>query len=235
MHDRKPDLGLPRELCEGVFLVGGPGVSGSQDALSYLVKGSSARVLVDCGSGPSIDRILALAGKAGGGPPTHLLLTHAHIDHCGGAAQARRKTGCQVLIHKGDAAALENGDPVRSAAGWYGLTLEPTMPDLTLTGGEEIPLENGEPLHIVHAPGHTPGSLVAWADLGGKRVLFGQDVHGPFSPQFGSDLTTWAYSMRGLLELQADILCEGHFGVFQPAGEVEGFIKSQLTANGFQV
>jgi hypothetical protein len=36
--------------------------------------------------------------------------------------------------------------------------------------------------------------------------------------------------MRKLLDLEADILCEGHFGVFQPAPEVKSYIEGQLAA-----
>jgi glyoxylase-like metal-dependent hydrolase (beta-lactamase superfamily II) len=62
-------------------------------------------------------------------------------------------------------------------------------------------------------------------------VLFGQDVHGPFAPAFGSDLAQWRNSMLRLLELQADVLAEGHYGVFRPAAEVSAFIREQLAAN----
>jgi hypothetical protein len=38
----------------------------------------------------------------------------------------------------------------------------------------------------------------------------------------------WRESMKKLLTLEADILCEGHFGVFQPAAEVQRFIEGYL-------
>jgi hypothetical protein len=65
-------------------------------------------------------------------------------------------------------------------------------------------------------------------DRDGKRVLFGQDIHGPFEESFGSDLAAWRKSMDILLGLKADILCEGHFGIIKPEQEVEGFIKGYL-------
>jgi len=36
-------------------------------------------------------------------------------------------------------------------------------------------------LELVHTPGHTPGSIVAYLEDDGQSVLFGQDIHGPFS------------------------------------------------------
>lgn len=64
--------------------------------------------------------------------PTHLLLTHAHIDHAGGAAEIKRRTGCRVIIHTDDAQVLADGDTKRSAADWYGLALEPLEADEVL-------------------------------------------------------------------------------------------------------
>ena len=59
----------------------------------------------------------------------------------------------------------------------------------------------------------------------GKKILFGQDLHGPFTKDFLSDLQAYQNSMEKLLDIEADILCEGHFGVFQPAKEVRRYIE----------
>ena len=37
--------------------------------------------------------------------------------------------------------------------------------------------------------------------------------------------------MQKLLDLKADILCEGHFGVFQPADKVYNYIKGYMDSN----
>ncbi len=226
------DRGRPQEIADGVFLVGGPETTRSEDCLCYLIAGEAGRVLIDCGAGVSAGKILDLAEAAGGGPPTDLLLTHAHIDHIGGAAEIKKRCGLNVLIHQGDAQVLRDGDAEKSAAGWYGLSLEPLEPDVVLTGGETIDLGGGRRLSIVHTPGHTPGSVAAWLAAGGRKILFGQDIHGPFSPAFGSDIDQWAESMRRLIELGADVLAEGHYGVYEPAEAVRAFIEDQLAAHG---
>lgn len=220
-----------RKVASGVFMVGGPDLSDPRDCLCYLVDGPQAKVLIDCGAGPSAASILDLAINAAGKPPTHLLLTHAHIDHAGGAAEIKRRTGCRVVIHAADAPVLAEGDPERSAADWYGLALEPLDADEVLNGDGAIALSDQDKLTILHTPGHTPGSLAAWCWAGGLKVLFGQDVHGPFAPAFGSDLEQWRASMRRLLDLEADVLAEGHFGVFRPADEVAAFIEEQLAGH----
>jgi hypothetical protein len=68
-------------------------------------------------------------------------------------------------------------------------------------------------------------------DRDGRRILFGQDIHGPFFPRLGADLSIWRKSMERLLDLKADILFEGHFGIFQPRESVERFIRGHLNRN----
>ncbi len=223
----KVDTELTR-VAPGVFIVGGPDLTDPRDCLCYLVCGSGVRLLVDCGAGPSAPRILELATQAAGAPPTHLLLTHAHIDHVGGAAELRRLSGCKIMIHPEDAPVLAQGDTRRSAADWYALKLEPVEPDLLVDDGHELDLGGGQVARVVHTPGHTPGSVALFCPCASSQVLFGQDIHGPFSPAFGSNLDHWRRSMAKLLELKADVLAEGHYGVFKPAEEVEAFIKGQL-------
>ena len=62
----------------------------------------------------------------------------------------------------------------------------------------------------------------------GKRVLFGQDVHGPLDASLLSNREDYLESLRFLLSLEADILCEGHYGVFRGKEHVADFIESFL-------
>ena len=95
--------------------------------------------------------------------------------------------------------------------------------------GEHEVLRFGEAeLHCLHTPGHTPGSIVVYIDRGGKRILFGQDIHGPFLEIFRSDIGKWKESMKKLIALEADILCEGHFGIYQPREKVRRYIEGYL-------
>ena len=67
----------------------------------------------------------------------------------------------------------------------------------------------------------------------GKKVLFGQDLHGPFQQEWGSDLDEWKHSIDLISSLQPDILCEGHYGIFKGNESVEKYIKEQLKSHGF--
>ena len=84
----------------------------------------------------------------------------------------------------------------------------------------------------LHTPGHTPGSISVYLDNDGKRILFGQDIHGPFLAESGANMSHWEQSMKKLIALNADILCEGHFGVYRPASKVAEYIERYLDEYG---
>jgi len=220
-------------IAEGIYLVGGPNISRSEDATVFVVDFEGELIMIDSGSGRS-SRILEDNIRAAGLDPhkiSSLVLTHCHIDHIGSAPYFRSEFGCRILIHEEDAEAIETGDPVRTAANWYETDFPPTKIDEQLRGEEGWFDFGKEGLHWLHTPGHTPGSICLYLDRDGRRILFGQDIHGPFLPSFRSDIGKWQESMEKLLLLKADILCEGHFGIFQPQERVTGYIKKYLRQN----
>jgi glyoxylase-like metal-dependent hydrolase (beta-lactamase superfamily II) len=220
----------PFEIIPGIYCVGGSDLSHPQDALAYLIKGKESAILIDSGAGKASETIWNNIQSFGVGARdlSCLILTHAHVDHIGGARYFKEKTGCRIAAHRDDQEAIESGDPVRTAASWYGTNLPKLKIDRVLNEkSESLPLEENQ-LICLHTPGHTPGSLSPYIDWEGKRVLFGQDIHGPFSKAFLSNLSDWRTSMENLLELKADILCEGHFGIYRPQDKVQRYIGRYL-------
>ncbi len=225
----------PREIIRGIFQVGGPDLTDPSDCMVYLVRGNPC-FLIDTGAGPSAAEILSLIEKTGcrGNDLDILFLTHCHVDHIGGAAYFReRYPKLRIMAHEGDAEAIQTGDPIRTAANWYGTKLPPLEIDDLFTGEKRVIEATPSPLILLHTPGHTPGSCVIFTERDGVRVLFGQDIHGPFMPEFGSDLSHWRNSMEKLLGLEADILCEGHYGIIEGREEVRQFIEHHLQLQGF--
>ena len=219
---------MSERIADDIWLVGGGAHSYGGDCLCYALD-LGVPILIDCGCGPGWPRIqenMASVGLDAGALHT-LILTHGHVDHMGAAAMVQRQTGCRVVAHSGDVEAIEAGDPRRTAADWYDMTLEPMRVDHRVRGEEETLLFPRAELHLLHTPGHTPGSMVAWLDTPDMgRVLFGQDIHGPFMPAFGSDRARWRESMEQVLALEADMLCEGHYGIYKGQVEVAEFIRS---------
>jgi glyoxylase-like metal-dependent hydrolase (beta-lactamase superfamily II) len=223
----------PFKITEGVWQVGGPEMTSPEDCCVYLVD-LGAPVLIDAGAGFDPDGLLHHLELAGCSPDRlqALVLTHAHIDHVGGAHILAEAYGVPVIMHELDAPVLESGDDLRSAADWYRTHLRPLPVGQVLAGdGGTLPGDLSF-LNWVHTPGHTPGSISLWLETGGAKVLFAQDVHGPFNQAFGSNLDDWAASMRRLLGLEADVLCEGHFGIYRPAAEVRRYIEGYLRQYG---
>jgi len=223
-----------KEITAGVYQVGGDGLSRGEDCCVYLVDGGTESALIDTGAGRSasmiIDNIRAIGVELSS--LKYIVVTHGHIDHIGGLAFLKEQLQAQVIAHQLELPAIEEGLPHLTAASWYGVKYEKVMVDQVLQGEEEIIKVGQLELVCLHTPGHTVGGISPYIDIGGKRVLFGQDIHGPFNEKWGSDLNQWELSMQKLIELKADILCEGHFGIYSPASAVRKYIEGYLRQYG---
>ncbi len=223
-----------KEITAEVYQVGGDGLSRGEDCCVYLVDGGTESALIDTGAGRSasmiIDNIRAIGVELSS--LKYIVVTHGHIDHIGGLAFLKEQLQAQVIAHQLELPAIEEGLPNLTAASWYGVKYEKVKVDQVLQGeAEKIKVGQLE-LVCLHTPGHTVGGISPYIDIGGKRVLFGQDIHGPFNEKWGSDLNQWELSMQKLIELKADILCEGHFGIYSPASAVRKYIEGYLRQYG---
>lgn len=218
------------KVAEGIHLVGSGELSEARDCCVYLVDGGAELALIDAGAGAGFHRIVANIQKTGLDPErlSTLILTHCHIDHSAGIPDFVRRFGVKVVAHQAAAEILASRDAVRTAAVWYDLEVpEITVAEIFSTPEHRLRVGDQE-LVLLHTPGHSPDSISVYLDRGGQRILFGQDIHGPFHPALGSDVALWRQSMEKLLALEADILCEGHFGIYQPKAKVAAYIRSYL-------
>jgi len=216
----------PFKACQGVYAIGGSELSHPYDCSVYLIAGDGELVVIDSGAGHSFDRLVSNIESLGfkAEDIAAIIATHAHIDHIGALYRFREEFGAQVIAHEFEARAIETGRG--TGAEFYGVAYQPCRVDIKLSGPEEVLRYGGYELKAIHIPGHTPGSIAVYVDIG-ERVLFGQDVHGPyFLP--GSDTAQARISLQKLIDLKADILCEGHFGIYQPATEVKRYIEGYL-------
>jgi len=216
------------KITSDIFQVGGSGFSHSSDAAAYLVVSGKDSALIDSGTGAGTDRMVNNIKKSGIelSSVRYLFLTHCHYDHTGGAKKIRELTGCTIVAHKLDAEYLERGDSNVTAASWYGTYMDPLKVDIKVPGNSmDFPL-GGLKLKFYHTPGHSPGSSVLTVISDDKVVLFGQDVHGPLNDMLLSDRRDYEASLAFLLSLNAEILCEGHFGVIKGKDKVADFIES---------
>ena len=218
------------EIMGNLWQVGGAEYTSVEDAAIYLIRFGEKAALIDAGCGGAHDSLAANISDIL--PPDveieYLFLTHCHYDHSGGAAAVRDQFGCRIVAHELDASYLEDGDSTVTAANWYGARMEPLKIDIKIKNIEETFKVGAGRIVAHHCPGHSPGSVVYLAELDSNLVLFGQDVHGPLDAAFLSNRDDYKRSLRFLAGLDADVLCEGHFGVYQGKNEVNQFIRTYL-------
>lgn len=115
---------------------------------------SGEAIVVDGGDGVDevVARLARLELRA-----THLVHTHAHIDHIADLGRLRDVTGAKGFLHAADLP-LYHSLPMQ--AGWLGLAHAPPVVALDgdLRDGETFAAGNAR-LRVLHTPGHTPGSV----------------------------------------------------------------------------
>jgi glyoxylase-like metal-dependent hydrolase (beta-lactamase superfamily II) len=215
----------PFKVWKDVYVIGGLGLSHHNDCCVYLVD-SGELVLIDSGAGESFDQLVDNIKKLGFKPEKleALIATHAHIDHIGALNQFQQRFGAKIIAHELDAEAIETGEDI--GAEFYGIAYKPCKVDIRLKNSEESLKLASYELKVLHIPGHTPGSIAVYVDMD-KRVLFGQDIHGPYFLKVANPKQA-KVSLQRLIDLEADILCEGHFGIYQTADEVKRYIEGYL-------
>jgi len=96
-----------------------------------------------------------------------IVITHAHIDHIGGAAKLKALTEAPVYMNQNDAELYAHLD---TQASWLGIQPPSrTEIDSQAREGDKLSLGDTE-FHILHTPGHTQGSISLWIPAENKLI-----------------------------------------------------------------
>lgn len=96
-----------------------------------------------------------------------IVITHAHLDHIGGAQKLKQATGAPVYMNLNDIA-LQKMLSVQ--AKWLGMKQpEPVTIDVPAKDGDKLVIGMAE-FHVLHTPGHTQGSISLLIPSEGKLV-----------------------------------------------------------------
>lgn len=101
-----------------------------------------------------------------------IVITHAHIDHVGGAMKIRAATGAPILLNQNDHALLKMLDV---QASWIGMADPGRVEiDLSVMNGDQV---KAGPItaQVLHTPGHTEGSICLYFQ-DEKRLIAGDTL-----------------------------------------------------------
>ena len=116
--------------------------------------------------GDEIENVLAVLQRHGLAVK-QIVITHAHIDHIGGAQKLKQATGAPVYMNLNDTELQKGLD--RQAA-WLGVEPpEPVAIDAPARDGDRLLIGVTE-LLVLHTPGHTQGSISLWIPAEEKLV-----------------------------------------------------------------
>lgn len=175
---------------------------------AHLICSKAGCILIDAGipgSGLKIGKALAQYGLTFRDIKL-IVVTHAHTDHAGSAAQLRELSGAPILAHQDDADFYSRKEPMTyCTTSWIGkLFLKTPIPHEPYEGFlPDIMMKNGDAFNLLdfgvegvvrHTGGHTPGSiavelpsqdmivgdLIASGILIGGMFLKGRAIRPPF-------------------------------------------------------
>jgi glyoxylase-like metal-dependent hydrolase (beta-lactamase superfamily II) len=143
--------------------------------------------------GDEIDNVIAVVQRHGL-IVKQIVVTHAHIDHVGGATKLKQLTGAPILLNQNDYALLKMLDV---QATWIGMPAPgPVEIDHSLTTGDQVSA-GSLVADVLHTPGHTEGSICLYF-ASEKKLIAGDTL---FAGSIGrTDLPGGSYEkiMRSL-------------------------------------
>lgn len=120
-----------------------------------VIGDATTREAIVIDPGDDIDRVIAALNEHNL-TVKQIVITHAHIDHVGGAMKLKKLTGAPILLNENDAALLKMLDV---QAAWVGMKSPGAVTiDSGLNSGDRVTVGSIGG-NVIHTPGHTEGSV----------------------------------------------------------------------------
>ena len=225
------------KILEDIHLIAGGiygiGLSSRLDCNVFVVDGGQELALIDAGVGADTERIVRNLEREqlDAGKVKKLFLTHAHLDHSGGAADLKKRLNLEIYLSAVEAPFLEAGDEEAigllkaKAAGVYPqeYSLRPATVDHPLRGEETVRVGKYS-LRCIATPGHSRGSMCFLVEGHQRRILFVGDTvfQGGYVALLNlpdSSLLDYAQGIDRISTLAVDSLLPSHYGFTVSEGQ----------------
>jgi hydroxyacylglutathione hydrolase len=203
------------EIIPGIHLI--PGIKGVN---CYLVIYQDTMFIVDTGLPGSGKKIIAYIESLGKNPDDvkQIIITHADIDHVGGASQLKIVMDARLVMHAADAAISKNTG-FRPLKGFQGTILKPILGIMNFQRSDpDVLIEDNYGLDgfkVLHTPGHTPGSVCVYQP--GRVIFVGDtlrsDSKGNILPpkrNIAENFSQVIESVKSIAKLEFDVMLTGH-------------------------
>jgi glyoxylase-like metal-dependent hydrolase (beta-lactamase superfamily II) len=231
----RPFEGSMKPAVDGVpvYAVGRVGMEHAYVGDTWLVKTEAGGFLVDAGGSSAIPFTLQKIRAAGVDPAKlrHLLHSHSHGDHVGGA-YLWRAMGLKIVAPETAALGLTWLMPTVTDYGvWVPRPVDRPLP--LKRAGDEADVEiDGVKIRAVFVPGHSYDLVVYLFELGGKRIAFtgdlgfkGQDIlHRCWGAVDKAAAVTEVVRTK-VLEFHPDVVFTGHDAQAQGTAFLEDLVK----------
>lgn len=217
---------------------------------AYLVAAEQPAI-VDTGSQTSARTVIEALHAYGIGSEdlAWIVLTHIHLDHCGGTgAIAEAFPNATVVVHRRGARHLVEPDRLVAAtatvhgelASLYG-GLDPTPAERIISAedGHRVDLGGGRNLLMAETPGHARHHMAVLDEQTGTvfagdavGVTFGEGTTYPAMPPSDIDIPGWLRSLDRIEAMNPVVMCPTHFGAVADPARTIAVTRAQLRITG---